>query len=256
MTKRQNVMKRGSLMKQFLPSLALVLGLFASTVPAHAEEGHGLMASGSSVRDQAALQRGAKLFFNYCVGCHSLKYLRYSRIGDDLGLSQQEVMQNFDLTGAKFDDPVVSPMPSESAATWFGKAPPDLSLEVSAKGADWVFTYLNSFYLDPHSPIGWNNTALPNAAMPFPLWELQGTQTAVMKSGSSDQVEKLQLAHQGKLTPEQFQQATRDLTSFLEYASEPAALQREHYGIWVVLFLALFTLLAYVLKKEYWKDVH
>jgi ubiquinol-cytochrome c reductase cytochrome c1 subunit len=150
-------------------------------------------------------------------------------------------------------------MPAASAATWFGKAPPDLSLEVEAKGADWVYTYLNSFYLDPHSPVGWNNTVLPNAAMPFPLWELQGTQTAVMKPGEPGghaDLEKLALSHPGNMTPAQYQQATRDLTTFLQYASEPAALQRHHYGIWVLLFLAVFTLLAAMLKKEYWKDVH
>ena len=248
--------KRQILMKHFLPSIALAFGLLAGSVPAHAEEGAGLLTSGSNIRDQASLQRGAKLFFNYCVGCHSLKYMRYSRIAEDLGLSEQDVMQNLDFTGARFDDPVVSHMPAESATKWFGKAPPDLSLEVSAKTADWVYTYLNSFYLDPNSPIGWNNTTLPNAAMPFPLWELQGLQTAVMKPGTTDQVEKLQLSQPGKLTPAQYLQATRDLTSFLEYASEPAALQRDHYGIWVVLFLAVFTLLAYLLKKEYWKDIH
>jgi ubiquinol-cytochrome c reductase cytochrome c1 subunit len=150
-------------------------------------------------------------------------------------------------------------MPADDAQKFFGKAPPDLSLEVSAKGADWVFAYLNSFYLDPKSPIGWNNTVLPNAAMPFPLWELQGEQTAVMKDGKpgdDPQIEKLTLSHPGRLTPEQYQQATRDLTNFLEYVSEPAALERRHYGIWVVLFLLGFTFLAYLLKKEYWKDVH
>ena len=247
--------KRQITMKHFLSSAALALGLLVGGMPAHAEGEAGLLKSGADVRDQASLQRGARLFFNYCVGCHSLKYVRYSRIAEDLGLSEQEVMQNLNFTGAKFDDPVVSHMPAESAAKWFGKDPPDLSLEVSAKSADWVYTYLNSFYLDPHSPIGWNNTALPNAAMPFPLWELQGMQTAVTKPGT-DEVEKLELSKPGKLTPAQFQQATRDLTSFLEYASEPAALQRHHYGIWVLLFLAFFTLLAYMLKKEYWKDVH
>ncbi|OOG45606.1 cytochrome c1 [Rhodanobacter sp. C01] len=242
-------------MKHFLSAAALALGLLVGGVPAHAEGEGGLLKSGADVRDQASLQRGARLFFNYCVGCHSLKYVRYSRIAEDLGLSEQEVMQNLNFTGARFDDPVISHMPAESAGKWFGKAPPDLSLEVSAKSSDWVYTYLNSFYLDPHSPIGWNNTALPNAAMPFPLWELQGLQTAVMKPGT-DEVEKLELSKPGKLTPAQFQQATRDLTSFLEYASEPAALQRHHYGIWVLLFLAFFTLLAAMLKKEYWKDVH
>ncbi|WP_426663164.1 cytochrome c1 [Rhodanobacter aciditrophus] len=242
-------------MKRILPAVALTLGLLLAGQPAVRAEGSGLMASGSSVRDQASLQRGAKLFFNYCVGCHSLKYMRYSRIADDLGLTEQQVMQNLDFTGAKFDDPVISHMPAEDAAKWFGKAPPDLSLEVSAKTPDWVYTYLNTFYLDPKSPIGWNNTTLPNAAMPFPLWELQGQQTAVTKPGT-DEVEKLELSRPGKLTPAQYQQATRDLVNFLEYVSEPAALQRHHYGVWVVLFLALFTLLAYFLKKEYWKDVH
>jgi ubiquinol-cytochrome c reductase cytochrome c1 subunit len=247
--------KRQITMKHFLSSAALALGLLVGIMPAHAEGEAGLLKSGSDVRDQASLQRGARLFFNYCIGCHSLKYVRYSRIAEDLGLSEQEVMQNLDFTGARFDDPVVSHMPAGSAGKWFGKAPPDLSLEVSAKSADWVYTYLNTFYLDPKSPIGWNNTTLPNAAMPFPLWELQGMQTAVMKPGT-DEVEKLELTKPGKLTPAQYQQATRDLTSFLEYASEPAALQRHHYGIWVLLFLAFFTLLAAMLKKEYWKDVH
>ncbi|MFZ0870602.1 MAG: cytochrome c1 [Rhodanobacter sp.] len=241
-------------MKRIVPSIALVLGLLVGSVSAQAE-GPELASSGASVRDQASLQRGARLFFDYCVGCHSLKYVRYSRIAEDLGLSEQDVMQNLNFTGARFDDPIVSHMPAESATKWFGKDPPDLSLEVSAKGDDWVYNYLNSFYLDPSSPIGWNNTVLPNAAMPFPLAELQGLQTAVRKPGS-DEVEKLTLSHPGKMTPAQYQQATRDLTSFLEYASEPAALQRHQYGIWVLLFLVMFTLLAYVLKKEYWKDVH
>ena len=246
-------------MKRYMSIIALTFGLLFGGMPAHAEGGGLLLKSGSDVRDQASLQHGAKLFFDYCVGCHSLKYMRYSRIAEDLGLTESEVMQNLNFTGARFDDPVISHMPAELATTWFGKAPPDLSLEVEAKGTDWVYTYLNSFYLDPNSPIGWNNTTLPNAAMPFPLWELQGMQTAEMtpaKAGEPPVVGKLVLSHPGTMTPAQYQQATRDLTSFLEYASEPAALQRHHYGIWVLLFLAFFTLLAVMLKKEYWKDVH
>lgn len=257
MTKRQILMKRQPLVKYFLPAAALVFGLLVGAAPVHASaEGSGpaLLSAGANVHDQASLQRGAKLFFNYCVGCHSLKYMRYSRIAGDLGLSETDVMQNLNFTGAKFDDPVVSHMPAEPAAKWFGKDPPDLSLEVAARGSDWVYTYLNTFYLDPKSPIGWNNTTLPNVAMPFPLWELQGLQTAAL--ASDGQVEKLTLTTPGKLTPAQYQQAARDLTSFLQYASEPAALQRHQYGVWVLLFLAFFTLLAYMLKKEYWKDVH
>ena len=252
------MIKRQQQWQRYIFSAALAFGLvFVGT--AQAEEAGGLPPAGTNVQDQASLQRGAKLFFNYCVGCHSLKYARYARIGDDLGLSEAEVMGNFNFTGAKYGETVVSSMPAESAAKWFGKAPPDLSLEVRAKGADWVNAYLNSFYLDASRPVGWNNTVFPNASMPFPLWELQGLQTAMLAPGKPGQdaaVEKLELAQPGKLTPAQFQRATRDLTNFLEYVSEPAALQRHHYGIWVLLFLAAFTLLAYFLKKEYWKDVH
>ena len=250
------IKRQGLLRYIFLAALACALG-FAGIV--QAAEGGRLPSAGTNLRDQASLQRGARLFFNYCVGCHSLKYMRYSRIGEDLSLTEAEVMNNLNFTGAKYGETVVSSMPAEPATTWFGKAPPDLSLEVSAKGADWVNAYLNSFYLDPKSPVGWNNTVLANAAMPFPLWELQGLQTAVMAPGKDGQpgtLEKLELSQPGKLTPAQFQQATRDLTNFLEYASEPAALQRHQYGIWVLLFLAAFTLLAYALKREYWKDVH
>ncbi|WP_430390885.1 cytochrome c1 [Dyella sp. 20L07] len=242
-------------MKKTIFSFALALGLLVGTTSAMASEEGDLPSAGTNIRDQASLQRGAKLFFNYCVGCHSLKYARYSRIAEDLGLSEDEVMKNLNFTGAKFGDVVISHMPEESGQQFFGKAPPDLSLEVRAKTADWVYGYLNSFYLDPTRPVGWNNTVFPNASMPNPLWELQGLQTAVKKEGSDD-VEKLELSQPGKLTPVQYQQATRDLTAFLEYVSEPAALQRQRYGIWVLLFLAGFTFLAYLLKKEYWKDVH
>lgn len=250
MTKRQGLLRH-----IFLAALVCALG-FAGTV--QAAENEGLPSAGTNLRDQASLQRGARLFFNYCVGCHSLKYMRYSRIGEDLGLTEDEVMHNLDFTGAKYGETVISSMPADLAQTWFGKDPPDLSLEVSAKGADWVNAYLNSFYLDPNSPIGWNNTVLPNAAMPFPLWELQGLQTMAAAPGENGKPgeEKLELSQPGTMTPAQFQQATRDLTNFLEYASEPAALQRHRYGIWVLLFLTFFTLLAYALKREYWKDVH
>jgi ubiquinol-cytochrome c reductase cytochrome c1 subunit len=248
--------KRQLLMKKYVSSIALVFGLLVGATSAMASEEGGLPSAGTNVNDQASLQRGAKLFFNYCVGCHSLKYVRYSRISEDLGLSEKEVMDNLNFTGAKFGEPVISHMPEASGQQFFGKAPPDLSLEVRAKGADWVYGYLNSFYLDPSRPVGWNNAVFANASMPNPLWELQGLQTAEMKADDKDAVEKLELSQPGKLTPEQFKQATRDLTSFLEYVAEPAALQRQRYGIWVLLFLAGFTLLAYTLKKEYWKDVH
>ena len=150
-------------------------------------------------------------------------------------------------------------MPEADAAKWFGKAPPDLSLMVAQKGADYVYSYLNSFYLDPSRPVGWNNTVFPNASMPNPLWELQGLQVPVMsKPGANGKahVVGLKLARKGRMTPEQFQSATNDLTAFLTYVSEPVAVERQSIGIWVLLYLAAFTLLALLLKREYWKDVH
>ncbi|MBS0432287.1 MAG: cytochrome c1 [Proteobacteria bacterium] len=241
-----------------LKTFCVALALFASMGIACAQEG-GYPEANANIADRASLQRGARLFFNYCVGCHSLEYLRYSRIAEDLGLSEQQVMDNLDFTGAKFGDPVISSMPAADAEKWFGKAPPDLSLEVRAKGADWVSAYLHSFYLDPARPVGWNNTVFPNASMPFPLWELQGVQTAVMapaRPGEEAAVEKLEIKQPGSMDPQQYDQAVRDLTSFLEYASEPAALKRTSMGAWVLIYLALFTFAAFLLKKEYWKDVH
>ena len=243
-------------------------GVFLVAGAALAAESAGLQEAGARVTNIASLQSGARTFFNYCSGCHSLKYMRYSRIAEDLQLSDDEVLKNFATAGAKIGDLAISNMPSKPASgdvpaqgaeVWFGKAPPDLSLEVRAKGADWVYTYLKSFYVDPSRPVGWNNTVFPNASMPFPLWELQGVQVAEMapaKPGEDATVEKLTLKQPGSMTPQQYDQAIRDLTSFLQYASEPAALKRTGMGAWVVLYLALFTFLAMILKKESWKDVH
>ncbi len=247
------------MIKQVLKSTVLAFVVLAMSNAAAAAEGGNLQQAHTNMRDIAGLQHGAKLFMNYCSGCHSLKYLRYSRMASDLHLSQQEVMDNLDFTGAKFQEPIVSAMPAEDAAKWFGKAPPDLSLEVRAKGADWVYSYLHGFYLDPSRPVGWNNTVFPNASMPNVLVSLQGIQKQV-KDGEGENGQeaptKLELAQPGSMTPAQFDDAVRDLTGFLQYAAEPAAMKRTSMGVWVILYLALFTLLAYFLKKEFWKDVH
>lgn len=247
------------MIKRTLKAAVLALGLAVVTLPALAFEGEDLPSAGTNVSDKASLQRGARLFFNYCVGCHSLKYVRYSRLAADLGLSEDEVMTNLNFTGAKFGETVISHMPAEGAKSWFGKEPPDLTLEARAKGVDFIYNYLNSFYLDPSRPVGWNNTVFPNASMPNPLWELQGLQVAVHpagKAGADAPVEKLELQTPGRMSPEAFRQATRDLTTFLEYTAEPAALERQSIGVWVILFLAGLTFLLYLLKHEYWKDVH
>jgi len=246
--------------KNFIRSLAgFAAGLLVSA-SAFASEGGKLLHSSTDLGDRASLQRGAALYMNYCSGCHSLKYLRYSRMAEDLGLSEEEVMQNLNFTGAKYGEQIQVSLNEADANKWFGKMPPDLSLIARVRGSDWIYTYLKSFYLDESRPLGWNNKLFPNASMPNPLWQMQGLQHA--EYGEPDKltgdrpVHGLKVTTPGTQTPEQFDQSVRDITTFLEYAGEPAALKREKLGVWVVLFLAFFTLMAYLLKHEYWKDVH
>ena len=237
----------------------VVAGLLVSA-SAIAATGGELEHAGIDLGDQASLQRGAQLYMNYCSGCHSLKYLRYSRIAEDLDLTEEQVMENLNFTGAKFGEQVRIAMPEEHATEWFGKMPPDLSLIARVRGSDWIYTYLRSFYLDESSTLGWNNKLFPNVSMPNPLWELQGLQHA--EYGEPDPatgerpVTGLKVTQAGTLDPQAFDQAVRDITAFLEYAGEPAALKRQSMGVWVILFLAAFTFLAWLLKKEYWRDVH
>jgi ubiquinol-cytochrome c reductase cytochrome c1 subunit len=237
----------------------LAAGLLVS-VSAFANEGGNLLHSGTDLGDRASLQRGAQLYMNYCSGCHSLKYLRYSRLSEDLGLSEEQVMQNLNLSGGRIGDQVQVSLTEADAQQWFGKMPPDLSLIARVRGSDWIYTYLKSFYLDETRPLGWNNKLFPNASMPNPLWQMQGLQHAEYgepdKTTGERPVHGLKVATAGTQTPEQFDQSVRDITTFLEYTGEPAVLKREKLGVWVVLFLAAFTLLAYLLKHEYWKDVH
>jgi len=246
--------------KTFVRTLAAFAAGLLVSASALANEGGNLLHSGTDLGDRASLQRGAQLYMNYCSGCHSLKYLRYSRLGEDLGLSEDQVMQNLNFTGGKIGDQVQVSLTEEDASRWFGKMPPDLSLIARVRGSDWVYTYLKSFYLDESRPLGWNNKLFPNASMPNPLWQMQGLQHAEYgepdKATGERPVHGLKVTTSGTQTPEQFDQSVRDISTFLEYAAEPAVLKREKLGVWVVLFLAFFTLMAYLLKHEYWKDVH
>ena len=240
---------------QRLAFAALAAVSFAGVAQA-AEEG-GMEPMNIRVDDVASLQRGSRLFFNYCSGCHSLQFMRYSRIAEDLKLDEKEAQASLIFTGAKIGDKATNQMPPALAATWFGKAPPDLSLEARAKGSDWIYHYLKSFYLDPSRPVGWNNTVFPNVSMPNPLWELQGLQVAVKKGeGGESEIEKLEIKTPGRVSEAQYDEAVRDITAFLTYAGEPAALKRTSMGVWVLLYLAFFTFLAWLLKHEFWKDVH
>ena len=246
--------------KLHLTLAALLAGLlFAGGV--QASEGGALQQSGVDLNDQASLQRGAKYYMSYCSGCHSLKYMRYSRIGEDLGLTEDEVKQNLMFKdGVQIGENVITGMSADLGKQLFGKAPPDLSVISRVRGSDWIYTYLKSFYLDESRPLGWNNKLFPNASMPNPLWELQGLQHAefgpVDPATGERHVEGLKVAQAGRQSAQEFDQTARDITNFLEYVGEPAALKRQSVGVWVILFLAALTFLAYLLKQEYWKDVH
>ena len=246
--------------KTFASRLAVFASGLLISFSAFAAGGGATLQAGNDLSDRASLQRGAQLYMNYCAGCHSLKYMRYSRMAEDLGLTEDEVMKNLNFTGAKFGEQVQVSMPAAGGEKWFGKMPPDLSVISRVRGSDWIYTYLKSFYLDESRPLGWNNKLFPNASMPNPLWELQGLQHAefgpVDPATGERHVEGLKVAQAGRQSAQEFDQTARDITNFLEYVGEPAALKRQSVGVWVILFLAALTFLASLLKQEYWKDVH
>ncbi|RUM79770.1 MAG: cytochrome c1 [Candidatus Thioglobus sp.] len=186
----------------------------------------------TDINDQNSLQNGAKLFMNYCSGCHSIAFMRYNRIGKDLNISDADVEKNLMFSGDKIGETITASMSKAGAEKWFGTTPPDLSLVSRSKGVDWVYTYLRSFYKDESRPFGVNNKILVNASMPDVLWEL--------KQNKSE---------------EDFDQDVRDITNFLDYVGEPAKLVRVDLGYKVLAFLFVLFILSYLLKKEYWKDV-
>jgi ubiquinol-cytochrome c reductase cytochrome c1 subunit len=229
--------------------------LLSFAAPVFAAGGGALMHADVNVRDIAAIQRGARLFVNYCLSCHSASYMRYNRLAEDLGLDEDVVMDNLVFADVKIGETMDIAMQPEDAEAWLGKVPPDLSLHSRSRGADWLYTYLMTFYQDESG--SWNNRVLPNASMPHVFWQLQGIQKPVYTSqDGQDVVDHLVLAEPGLQTPEEYERTVRDLVTFMEYLGEPAKLVRKDVGIWVLLFLAAFALLAYALKAEYWRDVH
>jgi ubiquinol-cytochrome c reductase cytochrome c1 subunit len=242
------------LIAAFLLATAPLLGLAAGG-GAHLDD------ADIDVSDQASLQRGAKYFVNYCLSCHSAKFQRYNRLARDLGLTEDEVKENLMFTTDKIGDTMNIAMSPANAEAWFGTAPPDLSLITRARGEDYIYTYLRGFYVDEARPFGVNNVVFKDVGMPHVLWELQGMQKAVFEEVDGQQVVKELVpvegaAGQGKMSTEEFDGAMRDLTAFLSYVAEPIQLERKRLGVWVLLFLAVFFVLSYLLKKEYWKDVH
>ncbi|HJX19191.1 MAG TPA: cytochrome c1 [Acidiferrobacterales bacterium] len=223
--------------------------------------------------DKASLQRGARTFVNYCLSCHSASYMRYNRMGEDLDISDELVKGNLMFAADKTGELMKTAMPREDAMKWFGTAPPDLSLVARSRGPNWFYTYMRSFYRDDRSPSGWDNTVFPNVAMPHVLHDVQGLQRAVYRTEKHEsesvkdgkKVKKVteekvfdhfEIEKPGSMTPQQYDESIRDLTNFMVYVGEPAKLVRYRIGIVVLVFMAIFLVVAYLLKKEYWKDVH
>lgn len=211
----------------------------------------------NSVADIASLQRGARDFAGYCRGCHSLKYMRYSRLADDLQITPEQLQRYLLPAGAKPGDYVTSPMPAADAQTWFGKVPPDLSLMARERGDDYLYRLLTTYYVDPSRTTGANNLQLASVAMPDVLASLEGVKVAVFRTENKQQVfdHFVQVAP-GSLSREEYLGTVRDIVNFLDYAGEPAQVQRRSLGVKVVLFLLAFTALTYLLKREYWKNIH
>lgn len=216
-----------------------------------------LDAANNDVSNVASLQRGARHFVNYCLGCHSAKYVRYNRLAEDLDLTEEQLVENLMFTGERPSDTMTNAIDPADSARWFGQAPPDLSLVARSRGTDWVYTFLRSFYKDESTLSGANNRVLENTSMPHVLWELQGIRKAIYDSGEggTETFTGYEQLTDGVLSESEYDQMVRDLVNFLDYISEPMQVQRQQMGIWVIAFLLVFMLFAYLLKKEIWKDV-
>lgn len=248
----------------------LIFGLVFAVLPAL-----GLAAGGAVPIDhietdhtnKESLQRGVALFTNYCMGCHSMEYARYKRVADDLDIPAELYEENLIFTGAKIGELMKNSMSKDMAADWFGAPPPDLTLETRLRGESWVYSYLRGFYKDDSRPLGVNNVVFPNVGMPHVLVDLQGLCAVEPNVGVEASVEPLsgninngdlcpQYASEGSMTDAEFSQAMYDLTNFMSYMGDPVRVERERLGIFVLIFVAIFFIFAYLLNREYWKDVH
>ena len=255
-------------MKRLLAVLLIALLPALSFATEHAAD---LESVDIDVSDKAALQDGARTFVNYCMGCHSAKFQRYERVADDLGISHALMLEKLAPAGAKIGDHMTIGMQPADAKTWFGAAPPDLTLVARVRGTDWLYGYLRSFYEDPTRPWGVNNTVFPNVAMPNVLEGLQGRQRLgcreVQRRGVEEEHADTPLPHEacdqlvaapntGTLTEAQFNEQIKNLVTFLAYSANPDKLQHQRIGTYVLLYLAVLLILAYLLKCEFWKDIH
>jgi ubiquinol-cytochrome c reductase cytochrome c1 subunit len=209
-----------------------------------------------NLADQESLQRGARMFVNYCLNCHSASSMRYSRM-EDLGLTEDQIKENLLFAAEKPGETMKVGMTKADGKLWFNATPPDLSVIARSRGADWLYTYLRSFYRDNTTLTGWNNVVFDKVAMPHVMWSLQGEMAPVhKKDGEHEVIERLELVKPGSVTLAEYDAMVGDLVNYLVWMGEPAQVQRKQLGLIVLAFLAIFFVVAYYLKKEFWKDVH
>ena len=230
---------------------AIISYILSISCYAASELGVPLLDADVDVSNTVSLQRGARLFVNYCVSCHSAEYMRYNRMAEDLGLDPELVKDNLMFASDKIGDTMTIAMSPDDSEQWFGVKPPDLSVIARSKGVNYLYSFLNGFYLDSARPTGVNNIYYPNTAMPHVLWDLQGFATKTDDGGIFVPEES-----RGDMTVIEYQQATRDLVTFLDYLGEPAKLVRYKIGFWVISFLLVLFVITCLLRREYWRDVH
>ena len=239
-----------------MKSLAILFAVLVSGAAMASGSSHPLDTAPVDLGNTVSLQRGAAAFQSYCSGCHSLAYMRYSRL-TDIGLTEDQIKKTLLPAGAKIGDTMGIPMRPEDAKAWFGVRPPDLSVEARSRGADWIYTYLRTFYRDESRPTGWNNLVYERSAMPHVLYQLQG-ELALEHAGGHDghDAPKLVKVSDGQLGAAEYDALTGDITNFLAWVSEPAQDTRVRMGFFVIGFLLVLLVLVYNLKKEFWKEVH
>ena len=246
-------------MKKLLSILALAGACFAGAPAMASEGGFPLEPAPVNTADLSSLQRGAKVFVNYCLNCHGASMMRYNRL-KDIGLTDDQIRENLLFSADKVGETMTIAMQPKEAKAFFGAQPPDLSVIARARGDDWLYTYLRTFYRDDSRATGWNNLVFPSVGMPHVLWELQGQRAAKFTEVEEhgEKVHKFagfEQLSQGKLSKVEYDQATADLVGFLDWMAEPAQNHRKRLGVWVLLFLGMFTIFAWRLNAAYWKDV-
>lgn len=253
---------RAKKMRKLLIALLLfpLTAMVAAPDAVAAESGYRLDRAPIDPNDIVSLQSGARTFVNYCLNCHGAQFMRYNRLGD-IGLTEAQIKDNLLFAGDKVGDTMKTSMTPKDGKTWFGVAPPDLSVIARARGSDWLYTYMRTFYRDPKTATGWNNAVFPNVGMPHALWTLQGEKVLDVKtttdaSGHSTNEYKWTQLSEGRMSTTQYDTMVRDLVNYMVWMGEPAAGTRKKVGVVVLFFLSILFVLAYAMKRAFWKDVH